>query len=97
MQTVLEKPTPEILDKSDLETYQGKAKADPGGVKRYQLVLPNALYARVQEAAEERDVTVVQLLRSFIKIGLMVVEAEKGRDSALILRTNDKEKELVLV
>ena len=70
---------------------------DPQGVKRYQLVVPNRLYARVQQAAEERDVSVVQLLRAFIKVGLLVLEAEKDPDSALILRTKDSEKQLVVV
>jgi hypothetical protein len=66
-------------------------------VKRYQLALPTALYDRVHRAADERDVTVVQLLRAFIKLGLLVLEAEKHPNYELILRTEEGEKHLVLV
>jgi len=85
-----------VLAKRDVVIETGDNDALKG-VKRYQLVLPNALYARVQQAAEDQDVTVVQLLRAYIKLGLMVSEAEKQPGTELILRTQDGEKQLVLV
>ena len=85
-----------VLDKTDQKT--GMTDSDSvKGVKRYQLVLPNSLYVRVAQAAEEQDITVVQLLRAYIKLGLMVSEAEKHPGAELILRTPDGEKQLVMV
>jgi hypothetical protein len=88
MTSVLDRRTP-----SAGETDTDTAKE----VKRYQLVLPQSLYDRVHAAAEEREVTVVQLLRAFIKLGLVVLEAENDPHGELILRTEHGEKQLVLV
>lgn len=91
---------PSVLDKritSAEDANSDSLNSNSREVKRYQLVMPQTLYSRVQAAAEERDVTVVQLLRAFIKLGLMVLEAEKDPTGQLILRTEDGEKQLVLV
>ena len=85
-----------VAERPELTTNEAETDASRG-VKRYQLVLPAALYAKVQEAAEERDTTVVQLLRTFIRLGLMTLEAEKHPGGELILRVDGAEKQLVIV
>jgi hypothetical protein len=65
--------------------------------KRYNLVLPDELYQEVQAIAERRHTTVVELLRRFVKLGLLVAKAEESPDMAFILREGDKERELLLL
>jgi hypothetical protein len=65
--------------------------------KRYNLSLPEELYQEVQALAEERHTTVLELLRRFVKLGLLVARSEKSPDMAFILREGDKERELILL
>jgi CopG-like RHH_1 or ribbon-helix-helix domain, RHH_5 len=65
--------------------------------KRYNLVLPEELYQEVQTLAEQRGTTVVELLRRFIKLGLLVAKAEESPDMAFILREGERERELILL
>lgn len=65
--------------------------------KRYNLVLPEELYQEVQSLAEQRHTTVLELLRRFVKLGLLVAKAEESPDMAFILREGDKERELLLL
>jgi predicted transcriptional regulator len=65
--------------------------------KRYNFVLPEELYQELQALADHRHTTVVDLLRRFVKLGLLVAKAEESPDMAFILREGDKERELVLL
>jgi hypothetical protein len=69
----------------------------PSNLKRYNLALPEDLYNELQSLANERHTTVVAILRSFIKLGLMAIEIEKTPDAALLIRENNKEREIVLL
>jgi len=66
-------------------------------VKRYNLVLPEELYEEVQRVALEQHTTVVELLRKFIKLGLLAVDIENTPDAQLIIREGEKERQLVLL
>jgi hypothetical protein len=65
--------------------------------KRYNLVLPEEVYQEVQRLAEQRHTTVLELLRRFVKLGLLVAKAEESPDMAFILREGDQERELLLL
>ncbi len=65
--------------------------------KRYNLVLPEELFAKVQELADERGVTVVEILRRFIKLGLLVAQSEDSLDSTFIIREGESEREVILL
>lgn len=65
--------------------------------KRYNLVLPEDLYKEVQALADRRHTTVVDLLRRFIKLGLLVAKAEESPDTAFLIREGDKEQQLLLL
>jgi hypothetical protein len=69
----------------------------PTGVKRYNLVLPEPLFREVQELAEQRHVTVLEILRKFIRLGLLVAKAEESPDTVFLLRDGDTERQLVLL
>jgi hypothetical protein len=63
--------------------------------KAYKLVLPSDLYQALQRAAEQHDVTVIKLLRQFIKLGLLALKFENNTDEnspALILRENGQDE-----
>lgn len=66
-------------------------------LKRYNLALPEDLYAEVQALADRQQTTVVELLRRFIKLGLLVTEVQERRDAALIIREGEKEREILLL
>lgn len=65
--------------------------------KRYNLVLPQELYDEVQRIADEQHTTVVEVLRKFIRLGLLAFEIQNTPDAALIIREGDDEKEIFLL
>lgn len=66
-------------------------------VKRYNLVLPEELFNEVQRIADDRQTSVVDILRRFIKLGLLADRIEKSPGSALIIREGDIERQIILV
>ena len=68
-----------------------------GGVKRYSLVLPEELFDAVQELANRRQTTVVDIIRRFIKLGLIAARIEDTPGAALIIREGDTEREIIFV
>ena len=67
------------------------------GGKRYNLVLPTHLYEEVQILADEQDTSVLDLLKRFIKIGLLVVKLSRSPDTSLIIREGGREREVLFV
>jgi hypothetical protein len=67
------------------------------GLRRYSLVLPEELYCEVEQLARERHTSVVELLRRFIKLGLLAVQIENSPGKALLIREGDKERQLLLL
>jgi len=51
----------------------------------------------LQGLADQRQVTVLELLRKFIRLGLLVAKAEDSPDAVFVIREGDKERELVLL
>jgi hypothetical protein len=67
------------------------------GGKRYNLVLPSNLYEEVQAVADEQNTSIPDLLKRFIKIGLLVAKLSRSPDTTLIIREGGKERELVFI
>lgn len=63
--------------------------------KRYHLVLPNEMYSQVELIADKHAVNVSDVFRRFIKLGLKAIELEEEPESALIIREDGKERELM--
>lgn len=72
-------------------------KKSSTGVKRYNLALPEEVFEEIQLIADENHTTMLEILRRFIKLGLIAYELEKNEDSALIIREGEKEREIVLI
>lgn len=66
-------------------------------MKRFHVQLPEELYQKLQEVAEENGTNSTELLRRFIRLGLIAVQAERSEGSELILREGGKEKLLLLL
>lgn len=67
------------------------------GVKRYNLAIPEELFDQVQALADRDQTTVLEVLRRFIKLGLLATEVQQRRDAALIIREGEKEREILLL
>ena len=67
------------------------------GLKRYSLVLPEDLFTAIQALADQRQTTVVDLIRRFIKLGLIAAKIEDTPGAALIIRDGDSEQQIILL
>lgn len=68
------------------------------GLKRYNLVMPAGLFDNLQALADRQHTTVVDLIRKYVKLGLVISNlVEDNPDAALIIRNGDTERELVIV
>ena len=65
--------------------------------KRFNMILPYELFDQIQVIADQEHTSVVEVLRRFIKLGLLATEVQKKPDSALILREGDDEKQILLL
>ncbi len=65
--------------------------------KRYNLVLPQQLFDELQSVAEERHATVLEVLKQYIRLGLLVSKAEKSPDVSVVVREGERERELMLI
>lgn len=66
-------------------------------LKRYNLVIPKDLFDEVQRLADQRQTTVVDLFRRFIRLGLLAAYLEDRHDAALIIREGNVEREIILL
>ena len=85
------------MAKEQYTVQDAPIRGAPSGVKRYNLVLPEALFREVQALADQRHVTVLELLRKFIRLGLLVAKAEDSSDTVFLFREGDTERQLVLL
>lgn len=72
-------------------------KSGKSDIKKYNLALPQALFDELQEVADKRHTTVVELLRRFIKLGLIATQIDETPGAALIIREGDKEREILIL
>lgn len=66
-------------------------------LKRSNLALPDTLFQEVQELANRQHTTVVELIRRFIKLGLLATQIQERPDAALLIREGEKEREIILL
>lgn len=76
--------------------YQRGSPADnKHGVKRYNLALPEGLYGELQSLAESEHTTVLDLIRRFIKLGLLVAQIEKDSGAKIVIHEGTRQREIV--
>ena len=86
----------QIATASAVSNNNTSTKARGRGVKRYNLVLPVELFSQIEEIANDKNQTIVGVLRQFIMLGLLAVEMEDKSEAELIIRDGDQEKLLKL-
>ena len=64
---------------------------------RHNVVLPDELYVKLSEEARKRQASVVELIRRYISIGLVLTEIENSPDKELIIREKDHESRLIII
>ena len=67
------------------------------GKTRYNIVLPEDLVQRLQDIATAKQTTTIEIIRRFLKLGLVVAELENKPDTALIIRESGKDREVLLM
>jgi hypothetical protein len=64
--------------------------------KRYNLVLPVDLYTELSDLAKARNTSVVDLLRTYTKLGIWLTKELDATNSQLIIRNDEKEREILI-
>lgn len=68
-----------------------------GGMEYMRMLLPGALKRRLQGMADRRGVTLTELVRVFLRLGMLAVRVEEsGGRSRLILEEDGQQRELRL-
>jgi hypothetical protein len=65
--------------------------------KRYNLVLPLGLYEELYIVAEKQHVSVLDVLKRFIRIGLAITTLSQSPNTRLVIHEGDKERELIFL
>jgi len=65
---------------------------------RYNLNIPVDLFTDLQETAKKRGVTLIELLRNYIRLGLLVSKKMENDPGVIfILREGEKETQIALL
>jgi hypothetical protein len=65
--------------------------------KRYNLVLLEDLFDQLQQVADDKDTTVAELLRRFIRLGLLAAKLEGVDGPTLFIREGATEQRILLL
>ena len=84
-----------LLDKESVEGELSRSKRP--NLVRYNLNLPQELYDEIQAVAEARQTTVIEVLRQFIRLGLLAVKLEDKPNSAHILKEGNVERQILML
>jgi hypothetical protein len=68
-----------------------------GGLKHYNLVMPEELFDEVQRLCEKKQTTAAEMFRKFIKLGLLVAKAEEAPGTAFLIREDGTERQVILL
>lgn len=73
--------------------------ADPveGPGQRMHIVLRPSLRATLQELADDRGVTVTELIRQFIKLGILAAQIEATPGASLLIKEGEEVTKLRLL
>jgi hypothetical protein len=66
-------------------------------IRRFNIGLPDALANELQSVADANGTTVVELVRRFVKLGLLAIKLQESPDSGLIIREGTEEHKIFLL
>lgn len=85
------------LRQAAVEILEADTTREPR-LRRYQLTLPNHLFEGVEWIARRENVTLLEVLRCFVKLGLIVDEISERPDASLTIRESyGSEREVLLI
>lgn len=64
--------------------------------KRYNLVMQADLFNQVEAIAQAEDTTVLEILKRYIRLGLLIEEVRKN-GGELVIREGDKERTIIII
>ena len=67
------------------------------GVKRYNLALPEELYAELQITAEREHTTILDLIRRSIKLGLLAIDIQNDPNAKIVIHEGSQQRELIFL
>ena len=70
-------------------------KGSNHGVKRYNLALPEDLYAELQVLAEREHTTILDLIRRSIKLGLLAIDIQNDPNAKIVIHEGGQQRELL--
>jgi hypothetical protein len=65
--------------------------------KRYNVIMPNKMHEELSDVAMTESMTVVELIRRFIKLGLLAYRLQNKSGSALIIEEDGVQTKIVLM
>lgn len=65
--------------------------------RQYNLVLQDELFVELKKVAAQNGISMVELLRRFIRLGLLVEKLQNEPDSAFLIREGNSEREVILI
>lgn len=65
--------------------------------KRYNLALPPELYDTIEAISNEQHTTVLEVIKRFLRLGLVAHAIAKNPDAKLIIREHGQDREIVLL
>lgn len=71
-------------------------KENPIKTKRYNLVLPDEVYAEVKAIADNERTSVLEAFKRVIRHGLLMYKIMKDPQARLIIRQGETEREIIL-
>ncbi len=87
-----------MTEKVLLENQEVKKDMDQRvKTKRYNLILPTSLFDQIELLADDESASILEMLKRFIKIGLMITTLAQSPDTKVIIREGDRERELVFL
>lgn len=83
-----------VKEKSCVHLRNGPVNQQQG-IKRYNLALPEDLYDELQCLAQSEHTTILDLIRRFIKLGLVATQIEKDPNAKIVIHEGNRQRELV--
>ncbi len=76
---------------------QARPTRDKTKARRYNLVLPEDLFLEVERVADREGVTVLEVLRRSVKLGLLAAHVRETQGASLLIREGGVERELLVL
>jgi len=84
-------------EKKETPTFKSLGGKGGGDLKRYTLVLPDSTFQEIKSIAEKHGTTILDILKKFIILGLLVEKVDETPGSAMVLRTEGKPDERIVI